>query len=125
MARGQIIFVVRGRDQLIESLMSIAEAAGNAHLDDLSIDWAGGVPLFEGMPIHDWLTYFEAGQAILRFRPAPGMILYIGWLMTKLPSRASVIWRDGWPIVHCPPHDDRDDEEPIEPLRPDCLEPLF
>jgi hypothetical protein len=112
----------RGLDLCTASFQSIGEACANAHFDYSPIEAGKDGFYFQGMKvaimeIGDW------GNPIAAFiKPAPALILFIGWLMNKLPSRASVVWRNGWPHVNCPSNDDRDAEpEPTFPIPPELV----
>ena len=112
-----------GLDRCVASMGAIAESADNAHvdLDDLGCD--EGVVSFGGMKITTMSMHMADWTMTVHIKPAPAMILFIGWLMSKLPSYATVTWRDGWPHVYCPPRDDRDHEDDPTPLVPNELVP--
>lgn len=120
--RGELRLETRGMADCELSLKSIREAACNAYLDDIPLDCADAALHFEGMAITEFRTWIDDCTAIVEIRPTASMILFIGWLMTQLPSRASVHWRNGWPFVHCPPNEDRDHKDSPMPRAPDELE---
>jgi hypothetical protein len=119
MARlASIQIVNQGLNEFGTSFASIAEAGDTAGMDDLELSMVGQVLTFEGLGIVSINSRYKAGTITCTIKPTPNMILYIGWLMTRLPSYATVTWRDGWPHVHCPPRDDRDHEDGPAPLVP-------
>lgn len=126
MARLITLITIEYRDQekMLACFRGIFEALDNAHVEpeiELEI-YPGGVRC-NGTSVV-WVCHENSGNSfVFRFKPAPGMILFVGWLMTILPSRARVIWRDGWPHIYCPPHDDRDAEVDPTPLVPNELVP--
>ena len=118
-----LMIEVRGMDRLQASFGSIGEACENAHLClDGHVNECNGTMAFQGMRLINMEQSFEEERCIVQISPAPAMMLFIGWLMTALPSRASVVWKNGWPFVKCPPNDDRDFEDDPTPSAPEELE---
>lgn len=108
-----------------ESFRSIIEAATFAHLDDIGIELVGSYITFQSMRLVAWKTIWGGDELVARWHATPAMILFIAWLMTRLPARATVIWRDGWPFVSCPPCEDGEEEPEPLPLDPDLLVPIL
>jgi hypothetical protein len=120
---GTLTLETRGLDQCKASLESIGEAAQNAYLDLENIDVAeGGALTFNGMAVTRMETSWEGFHGVLAIKPTAGMHLFVAWLMANLPATATVAWRDGWPLVYCPPNDDGDFEDDPTPLMPNELE---
>jgi hypothetical protein len=113
----------QGLDQCKAAMRSIGDASHNAHLELSEMLDGGDDLVFQGMAILNWSTSWQGFHGILRVKPAPAMLLFIGALMAALPLRATVTWRDGWPFVYCPPNDDRDCEDDPTPLVPNELVP--
>lgn len=101
---------------------SIGEATQNAYVDIEGIDLVDGALTFHGLPITSMETIWDGCLCTILVKPTSSMILFVGWLMAALPERASVVWRDGWPFVYCPPNDDCDFEDDPTPSAPDELE---
>lgn len=113
----------QGLDGCITSMQTIAEAMDNACLDDVELVCTSEGFTFNGLLITT-IKFDHGGNPILAtVKPTASMILFIGWLMTQLPSTARVTWADGWPHVYCPPNDDRDHEDDPTPLVPNELVP--
>lgn len=115
--------VTEGLEEAQASLRSIAEGTCNAGLDDIGLEMVNGTLVHQGMTLTNVTSRFEAGLVIVTLKPTSSMILYVSSLMTRLPARATVTWRSGWPHLHCPPRDDRDAESGPPPLVPGQLEP--
>ena len=127
MARVSLSMEVEPRDfeGLRRMMESICEALGNAHFNGDEIEFTSepdGMCAM-GTLIVTTSVHIQPDRAIVRFRPAAGMILFIGWLMAILPDRATVTWRKGWPVIYCPPYDDRNREDDPTPLVPNELVP--
>lgn len=125
MARGGMFLAIerRGFDEFAASFRSIGEAASNGDMDDLGLDVISGDLCFEGMALTHLVTHRECTRVVVTVKPKAALILYVGWLLTQLPRRATVTWRGGWPHVHCPPSDARDPVDDPTPLRPEALQP--
>lgn len=118
-----LVIEMRGLERLQASFSSIGEACDNAHLDlDGHVIEETGTMTFQGMRLVNMIQSFEDGRCVMTLQPAAGLVIFIGWLMTALPSRASVIWMEGWPFVKCPPNDDCDYEDDPTPSAPEELE---
>lgn len=128
MARSTIRLILLGAGGFGDFLASLCEAFSNAHIEDTDIDIfyceeRNGV-IADGMLIAVFgIAEIQADAILISLKPASSMVLFVGWLMTILPPRASVVWRDGWPHIHCPPNDDRDDGYDPMPLVPNELVP--
>lgn len=117
----------RDFDKCRASFQSFYESAVNADMEDcIEIEYQSYAVRWQGMALvraeHPKQQPSKTA-IIMHFKPAPGMILFVGWLMTVLPSRAKATWQDGWPHVYCPPNDDRDYEDDPTPLVPNELIP--
>ncbi len=123
MARLGIQIVSIGMAECRVFMTSLGEACTNAHFDEICdhFDLTEGALMFDGMAITAMSAHFAGGVVEVTTKPTPAMLLFIGWLMTRLPARAHVVWRLGWPIIFCPPHDSRDDEGGPDPLTPQEL----
>jgi hypothetical protein len=121
MARLELTIDVVGLEDCKASFASMYEAAENACLD-VEVGENGDGIICQGMTVV--AVEMQSGcPTKLTFRPTASMILFVGWLMTKLPVRASVAWRNGWPFFYCPPYDDADYADDPTPLIPNELEP--
>lgn len=130
MARVGLSYRIVGFDELRVTLQSIGEALDNAQAEgddiELTIDAEFEAVLANGMAIAGvGRSNGVEGDVsfIFTIKPTASMVLFIAHVMTLLPSRARVEWIGGWPIIHCPPHDDRDAENDPTPLFPNELEP--
>jgi len=104
---------VRGCDEMIDFFGSISASLSNAHTDHVHLDVSHPgqfISINDQAVIALTSIRGEPGVCGIQLKPTASMILFIGWLMTQLPSRATVTWRDGWPHVYCPPNDDREDD---------------
>jgi len=113
------------RERLCTSFQSIAQAAANACLDLEGPDPNKDGIQIRGLKVVSTDICRRTTEFYLTWRPTSGMILYIAWLMTVLPQRASVAWRNGWPYVECPPRDDGEYEDAPAPLDPNLLVPII
>lgn len=123
----RLIFSVehRGLDECLACFSSIAETADCARRDAelIEIECSEGIAKFQGMELSTIDAVTEGCKVTVMIRPTASIILFAGWFMSVLPRRATVVWKDGWPLFHCPPNDDRDGEEEPTPLVPSELIP--
>lgn len=119
---GVLEIQIRGVEECMASLGSISEACNNAHLDFGVVELVGPCLMVNGLTITYLKTASDSSSLTLIITPTGGMILFVGWLMTKLPPHATVKWRAGWPIVQCRPNEEGDFEFDPSPLHPDELE---
>lgn len=127
MARSRITYRVehRGLDECLACFSSIAETAERARRDAelIEIECGEGIAKFQGMALSTIDAVTEGGTVTVTIKPTASIILFAGWFMSALPRRATVVWKDGWPLFHCPPNDDRDGEDEPAPMAPSELMP--
>lgn len=123
-----IQFRMIGFDELALTLASICEALANAYVEafDIEIDYCDRrqAITWNDMAVTSMDSGVDKENCRLVIRPTASMLLFIGYIMTLLPSRARVIWSNGWPIISCPPRDDRDVIDDPTPPVPNQLEPV-
>lgn len=115
----------RGLDECLACFVSIAEAAEGARHDAelIEIECGDGIAKFQGMALSTIDAVTEPGAVTVTIRPTASIILFAAWFMSVLPSRATVVWKDGWPLFHCPPRDEGGGEDTPAPLVPSELMP--
>lgn len=112
----------RGLDECLACFASASEASAHAHCELIELDFADGAIRFQGSALVSMEMRIEGNVVIGEVKPTAAMILFAAWFMNALPARATVTWKDGWPIFYCPPNDDRDAEDDPTPLVPNELE---
>lgn len=118
----------RGFEICRDSIQSIIEAMDNAGLplEDWDNDTVGNLML-NGIQVTRFEQYFEEtpeGRVFyMHIRPAAGLILFTMDLWVKMPGRAQMKWRQGWPFLYCPPNDERHTGPITDPLIPNNLVP--
>ncbi|MGV1682915.1 hypothetical protein [Sphingopyxis sp. NJF-3] len=116
----------RGLDECLACFASASEAAAHAHCELIELDFADGAIRFQGMALVSMEMRIEGNVVIGEVKPTAAIVLFAAWFMTALPSRATVMWKDGWPMFRCPPNDDRhSDDGPPPMLSPEFWKALI